>query len=162
MKKNIKKIHWSVQTECNMACKFCYLWRSGNQSTLSTSAAKQLIKEASDINIEWLVFGGGDPLLRNDLPYLIKYAKSLGLKTDLQTNGLLLTSDIFRQIQGNIDRIGLSLDGEDAKIHDEIRNYPGHFNKVLAVLSMCSHYQIPVTIRTLICKPNIGKIERSW
>jgi MoaA/NifB/PqqE/SkfB family radical SAM enzyme len=154
----VKKIHWSAHQDCNMQCRFCYLWRR-SKGSLSTQDLKELLRQAADSRIEWFVFGGGDPLMRKDLPELLKYAKHLGLKTDLQTNGLLLDETMFASIYKYLDKIGMSLDGQDVVIHDEIRQYPGHFGTVLNALEMCQRESIPVTIRTIVCRGNVGKIS---
>lgn len=159
MKPLIKKIHWNVNQSCNMACGFCYLWRYGNTGVFSTEVAKELIHQAAEAKIEWFVFGGGDPLMRKDLPQLLIYAKQLGLKTDLQTNAVLLTDQIFKSIYIYIDKIGLSLDGQDETIHDDIRKYPGHFKMVLKAIEKCQEAKIPVVIRTTVFKSNIGKLS---
>lgn len=159
MKSIIKKIHWNTNQNCNMSCPFCYLWRKDNNEVLSTEHAKKLISQAADLNVEWFVFGGGDPLMRKDLLQLILYAKKLGLKVDVQTNALLLTNEFLSEVSGHIDKIGLSIDGHDDKTHDTVRNYPGHFKVVVSALEKCHNFDIPVIIRTTICKLNLGNIS---
>jgi len=156
--RRIKKIHWNVLTACNMSCSFCYLWRYPKQFALSTNHGRQLIKEISR-QADWITFGGGDPLMRPDLPELVALAKNLGLKVDLQTNGLLLKGHLFETIAPNLDRIGLSLDGDEATCHDMVRSYPGNFDQVQAALHLCDQAKIPIVVRTMVCKLNLSRLS---
>ena len=158
MKPLIRKIHWNAHHNCNMKCQFCYLWRQNDSTVLTTEEALYLLKQAADANIEWFVFGGGDPLLRRDLAQLIIHAKQLGLRVDLQTNAILLTNEFLGEVHHCIDKIGLSLDGCDDITHDSVRDYPGHFQIVLAALERCEQLSIPVVIRTTVCKLNLGSL----
>lgn len=161
LKPLIKKIHWNTNQNCNLQCSFCYLWRTEEAGiTLSTYLAKKLIKEAAQLNVEWFVFGGGDPLMRKDLPELLIYAKQLGLKTEIQTNAILLSDQKFSLIRNYIDKIGLSLDGEDRETHDKIRGQAGHFDIVLKALKRIQEASIPTTIRSIVCKANMGKLSK--
>lgn len=156
----IKKIHWNVQTACNMPCGFCYLWRKPQTFRLSTNTAKDLLQQSADCEVEWFVFGGGDPLLREDFLELLEFAYSLGLKIDLQTNAILLNNVNAEAIFTRINRLGLSLDGEDEVTHDTIRNYDGHFKVILNTLSLSERYSIPTTIRTVVCRQNLGRLSK--
>ena len=137
----------------------CYLWRKSNVKALSTIDAKKLLSQVSEAGVEWFVFGGGDPLIRTDLIELIYYAKKIGLKIDLQTNALLLSDKILRQLQGYIDKIGFSLDGEQY-VHDLIRDCQGNFQAVISAIESCQRLNIPTVIRTTISKQNIGNIAQ--
>ena len=160
MNSKVRKIHWNMHHSCNMQCEFCYLWRKEVNHNLSTDDAIRLIKQSADLDIEWFVFGGGDPLMREDLPSLVAMAKKVGLKVDLQTNALALTSQLFNRLSKSVDRVGLSLDGEDSSTHDFVRNWPGHFQIVIGALEKCEQSNIPVVIRTTVCKVNLGKLNK--
>jgi len=155
----IKKIHWNVSTDCNMACRFCYLWRNGHAGQLSTDSAKELIRQSASAGVQWFVFGGGDPLMRKDLPELVSFAKESGLKVDIQTNGILLNDSILKSIAVHVDRLGLSLDGEDAQTHDRLRRYPGHYATVIDALDTSNKYGMNVTLRTTVMKANLDHLS---
>ena len=53
---------------------------------------KVLENIASD-GISRVRFSGGEPLLRNDLPQLVSFAKNLGLFISLNTNASLLSKE---------------------------------------------------------------------
>lgn len=109
-------------------------------------------------NIEWFVFGGGDPLLRQDLADLIVHAKEMGMKTDLQSNAILFDDAFLSKVSSYLDKVGFSLDGHDKNTHDIIRNYQGNFDIVMDAIQLCYLYNVPVTIRSTVMKGNIGRL----
>ncbi len=154
----VKKIHWNAFSTCNLRCQFCYLWRPTERSILSTSLAKTLLEKSSGVT-DSFVFGGGDPLLRKDILELVVYAKQINLRVDLQTNAVALTENLARNLFPRLDRLGLSMDGEDEKTHDELRGNPGNFNAILGFLEIAEKIGTKVTIRTIVTKKNLGKIK---
>jgi len=100
-----------------MSCNFCYarfddVIRDTKVSALGlhTDQAKKVILELVLLGFNKINFAGGEPILRKDLPELIKYAKSLGLTTSLVTNGHLVTQDWIEKVTCSLDQIGISVD----------------------------------------------------
>ncbi len=63
---------------------------------LTTAEWEMIFKKAFDQGIPHLLFTGGEPTLREDLPDLILIAEELGLVTGLLTDGLKLEENAFR------------------------------------------------------------------
>ena len=85
---------------------------------------KTILKRIYDSGVTAVAFEGGEPLLRNDLPEILAFARSLPLHTSLITNGTLLESRI-EEIAPHINGvIYVSLDGLE-KTHDKIRGVNG-------------------------------------
>src|SRR3989338_496420 len=68
---------------CELVCKHCRAqaqdWPQPDE--LTTQEAKKLISDVAALRTPIIVFSGGDPLRRTDLPELVSYAKSVGLRT---------------------------------------------------------------------------------
>lgn len=111
----------SVNSVCNLRCVFCDEWK---KNQISDSNSKSFPKEPSlkevcqiiDLSVD---FGIGsynawstEPLLRKDLPQIMSYAKSKGMKTFTITNGLLLKKRLFEL--KDVDYISVSMDGPTA------------------------------------------------
>ncbi|MDP3178402.1 MAG: radical SAM protein, partial [Spirochaetaceae bacterium] len=85
---------------CNEACRFCYAGcgaagiEAGAPGELSAAEWKRVIRVFKDeAKIPFFSFTGGEPLLRPDLEELASFARSLGLRVNLITNGSLATVD---------------------------------------------------------------------
>ncbi|MCK9587601.1 radical SAM protein, partial [Methanothrix soehngenii] len=78
-----------VNARCNLRCSFCQYWREPG-GEMTKKEIFRMLDEASSFGIgvynAWTV----EPLLREDLPQILRHAKSQGLITSLVTNGLLL------------------------------------------------------------------------
>jgi radical S-adenosyl methionine domain-containing protein 2 len=113
----VTTVNFHLVKHCPMACNFCYarfddVIRDTKVSTLGlpTEHARKVVAELAGLGFEKINFAGGEPLLRKDLPELIRYAKSLGLVTSIISNGQLITADWIKSVYGHLDQIGISVD----------------------------------------------------
>jgi MoaA/NifB/PqqE/SkfB family radical SAM enzyme len=151
-------IHWHICGRCQLNCDFCYAIPSG-QRELNTDECKEIIKRLVKNGAKVVVFTGGEPLLRQDITDLVKFCKERGLKTALDTNGILLSSELINKFEGFLDRIGLPLDGYPMHIHDGLRG-KGHFMKVYSALLLLKDSKIKIKINTVVNKINRSNIEQ--
>ena len=84
---------------------------------LSKEEWKEIIQKALSFGIPHLLFTGGEPTLREDLPELILKAEDLGLVTGLLTDGLKLENDDYRQLllRNGLDHLMFVLDPDNLK-----------------------------------------------
>ena len=80
---------------CNNDCAHCYNARSRSYPELSTAQWKTIIEQLWQIGIPHVVFTGGEPSLRDDLPELVAHAEQIGQVTGLNTNGRRLSDRRF-------------------------------------------------------------------
>ncbi len=63
---------------------------------------------------------GGEPFLRKDLFTIVRYARKVGLKTSIITDGHLVDDKAIKNIIKNEMRVSISIDGTE-KVNDRIR-----------------------------------------
>lgn len=85
---------------------------------------KTILKKAWDAGIPHVVFTGGEPTLRPDLPDLIEYASQLGMVTGLITNGdrLAETEYLHKVLQGSLDHLMLILHADEEEAWEAVRD----------------------------------------
>lgn len=114
-------ISHSVNSGCNLRCVFCDEWKKNlNPGKDSGSVRRepsfedvcQIIDLAVDFGIGSYNAWSTEPFLRKDLPEIMKYAKSKGMKTFTITNGLLLKKRMHEL--KDVDYISVSVDGPTA------------------------------------------------
>src|SRR3989338_5744556 len=68
---------WETTHACDLACVHCRAEATPERdpAELSTEEGFRLILQVKEMGTPILVFSGGDPLKRKDLPDLIRYAK---------------------------------------------------------------------------------------
>lgn len=112
---------------------------------------------ARELGVEMVLFSGGEPTLRDDLPALATAAGKLGLRWGLVTNGRRLA---YRRYLETLLGLGLeyvhtSLHGPSAEVHDRITQCDS-FTQVLAALDGLAHRDIELHVNTVISRINAG------
>src|SRR5206468_9954060 len=95
-----------------------------------TTHAKNLISSVSTSGVQTIVFAGGDPSIRPDISSLIRFARELALRVEVQTNAHHTPKEFLKELQ-SVELVGLSLHGPNAAVHDAFRNKIGNFERVL-------------------------------
>jgi radical SAM protein with 4Fe4S-binding SPASM domain len=124
---------WNTTNRCNLKCRHCYLDadEEAYANELTTEEAKRFIEDIAEMKAPVLLFSGGEPLVRPDLFELAAYAKDLGLRPVLSTNGTLITPEMARKLkEAGFQYVGVSMDGAE-DIHDEFRGLKGAFAQTL-------------------------------
>jgi radical SAM protein with 4Fe4S-binding SPASM domain len=121
------QIDLELNGTCNMACPFC-IHGFGEQTALnkniSLDQAKQILLQAKQLGAYSLKLNYiNEPLLRNDLEDVIKYARQVGfVNVYLVTNGSLLTEKRRRSIlEAGLTRIYISIDAATEETYNKQR-----------------------------------------
>ncbi len=92
-----------------------------------------------DAGTFFLAIGGGEPLLRDDLFKVIKYARENFIAVSLVTNGLLINKEIAKKFDAlNLNTITISIDGLE-RTHDQVRG-EGNFRKAINKIKVLRKY----------------------
>ena len=154
---------WNMTKRCNLKCVHCYAFAEGEGykgKELSTDEGKRLIDDMADFGVPVILFSGGEPLLRADLPELINYAVKKGLRAVISTNGTLITEEkarIFSEF--SLSYIGVSLDGI-GDVNDAFRGMKGAYDIALAGIRNAKRAGIKVGLRFTINNRNYKEIPK--
>jgi len=162
LKPNLRLVAWEITSACNLACKHCRAEANPNPAPdeLTTKEGKALLDSIAEVGKPIIIFTGGEPLLRQDLFELVSHAKKLGLKPVLSPNGTLLNPDVVKEIKRQgIERVSLSIDGPDAKSHNEFRGVEGAFELTLNGIELLKKENIPFQINTTVTKSNLSNFK---
>ncbi|PIE70576.1 MAG: 12,18-didecarboxysiroheme deacetylase [Deltaproteobacteria bacterium] len=151
---------WNMTQRCNLKCVHCYAHATTREAynELTTAEAKTMIDDLSAFGVPVLLFSGGEPLMRKDLPELAGYAVSKGMRAVISTNGTLINAEkacILKEI--GLSYVGISLDGMKP-IHDHFRGVNGAFEMALKGIEHCQNAGIKVGLRFTINKTNMMDI----
>jgi len=107
-----------------------------------------------------VIITGGEPLLRKDIFDLARNGTQKNLRMVMATNGTLITPRIAENIKSSgIKRVSISLDGADAKAHDEFRKVPGAFEAALEGIDLLKKAKIEFQINTTVTRHNVHQVE---
>lgn len=109
-----------------------------------------------------LVLTGGEPLLRADVFDIATFAKSKNWRVGLATNGTLVDESLAMKIKAHFDIVSLSLDGSQAKTHDNFRAQNGAFDATINAAKLFKKHDIPFIINSSFTKRNQHDIENTY
>lgn len=139
----------SVTSRCQGACARCAVRRQAAEEgpELSGAEIKGLLAEAAALGAREVSFFGGEPLLREDLPELIRIARKAGLRAAVNTNGFLLSEETAgRLAEAGLNIAGISLDDPDPAAHNAGRGLDGSWEKAAAGARALIKRGVPVDI----------------
>jgi uncharacterized protein len=138
-----------VASRCNINCSYCYVYNMGDSSwvempnQISTETTRAVARSLRDLSRAQqrpfaVVLHGGEPLLLGPakLRYLLSMLRGVlpgDSAISLQTNGILISSEILDLCSETRTTISVSLDGPQP-VHDRFRighTGRGTYNKVL-------------------------------
>lgn len=146
---------WNITRACNLRCVHCYASAGAAQergNELGLEEAKGVIDDLANFGVPVILFSGGEPLLRPDLPQMVDYAAKKGIRAVISTNGTLLTEKRIRAFdRAAISYIGISLDGKE-KVNDRFRGIEGAFHMAMEGIRHAKRAGIKVGIRFTMSK----------
>lgn len=152
---------WNMTQRCNLKCVHCYAHAvepSNHKDPISTEQAKVMIDDLAQFGAPVILFSGGEPLVREDLVELAKYATSKGMRAVISTNGTLITKAKARELKEvGLSYVGISLDGAEA-VHDKFRGVTGSYRQALKGVENCQAEGLKVGLRFTINKRNAAEI----
>jgi radical SAM protein with 4Fe4S-binding SPASM domain len=155
-------VSYSITTKCNLKCKHCYSSSADQASPdeLSTEEAFRLMDDLSEWGIGLLIIDGGEPLCRDDLLDVVKYATSKGIRTTVGSNGTLIDKTMANQmLEAGVMAVAISVDGADAQTHDSFRGIAGAFEQTMKGIEACREAGLPFQLNMVIRKDTLSQFE---
>ena len=126
----------SVTDRCNIRCFYC-MPASGvhfqhKSKLLTYEEIVRVVRVFSRLGVDKIRLTGGEPLVRADLPILVKQLSGIRSLRDiaLTTNGMLLADHAADLRRAGLRRVNISLDSLDESVFEKITRRTG-LNKVL-------------------------------
>lgn len=160
MKEQYYCMRYYITYRCNSRCRYCNVWqekRFRNVKELELEEAKELIRQCCQVGVRYIDFTGGEPTLNGNLLKLVRYAKSLGIKTEITTNGIPHSAKTVREAAACVDKFNISLDTLKRRTYREIRGVDC-LDEVLAAIREIAAVRRP-KIMTAISGDNISEME---
>jgi MoaA/NifB/PqqE/SkfB family radical SAM enzyme len=145
-------IEFTLTHRCQCRCVHCYSEtddRVPREEELTTAEVISVMKQAVEIGCTEVSFTGGEPLLREDLLELIGAARKLHLVSKINTNGIRLDRDRVADLKkAGLGWCSVSIDSSRPERHDELRRYPGCFERAVEGLKELRRQGVPASITT--------------
>jgi len=157
----------SLLYSCNSRCKTCNIYKKKSDN-LSLDEYRRIFKNIGH-SPYWVTISGGEPFLRPDIVDICKiiYEYSKPKIINIPTNGILVdkitsgVEEIAKSCPDSQIIVNLSVDAIE-KNHDEIRQVPGNYKKVMQVfqnLKKLDYCNLNIGIHTVISKFNVNEFS---
>lgn len=169
LKRRSERLPLSVSIElterCNLRCVHCYINRpAGDAGALSheldLASWERILDQVAQAGTLWLLYTGGDPLLRRDFQELFMAAKRRGFLVTLFTNGTLLDEELVRLWREYPPRrVEITLYGATEATYERVTRVPGSFARCLRGIDLLHRYGIPLELKAVLMRQNVHEFE---
>jgi len=156
----LRDLRISVTDRCNLRCAYCmpaavfgadyaFLPR---EEILSFEEIERVVRVMTGLGIRKVRLTGGEPLLRRDLPKLVRRLAAVPRLEDLAltTNGLLLAGAAPELRRAGLQRITVSLDALDEELYRRMSGGRGQIADVLDGLTAVRSAGLPAKINCVV------------
>ena len=145
---------------CNSRCLFCRVDQyRGRVADVPAPEVVRKVMAARELGVGMVLFSGGEPTMREDLPALARAVAALGMRFGLITNGRRLSYRPYREalLDLGLAYVHTSLHGARAATHDaHVRCCA--FGEVLAALEGIAGRGVEVHVNTVITRLDVGEL----
>ncbi len=156
----------SVTDRCNLRCVYC-MPEAGlpwipNAEILSFDEIERIVRAAAAVGVRSIRLTGGEPLVRPDLPDLVRRLAAIDGIDDiaLSTNGLLLADRVVELARAGLRRANISLDTLRPDRFEAIARRPGLERVLEAIDASLAAGLDPVKVNCVVMRgSNEDEIE---
>jgi len=153
---------WTMSRRCNLHCVHCYSDSENRDypGELSLDEGRSLLDDLAQFHVPALLLSGGEPLYHPHVFDWAEYARRLGLRLTLSTNGTLIDRALAERIkQTGFSYVGISFDGL-GKINDQFRGKLGAFDAALQGVRHLKAVGQRVGLRFTITRRNVEALPQ--
>jgi pyrroloquinoline quinone biosynthesis protein E len=146
---------------CPLKCPYCSnpLELRRYRDELDTATWKRVLAEAAALGVVQVHFSGGEPLVRRDLPELVREARRLDLYTHLSTGATLADDEALAGLrEAGLDALQISLLDARPEQNNWLAGAPS-FEKKCRAVAAARRLGFPVTLNVVLHRHNLDRLE---
>ena len=156
-------VAWEITRACALACQHCRAEAQPKRDPreLTNAEALEVVDQVRAIGDPILVVTGGDPLRRPDVYELLEYSVSVGLRTSLAptASALVTPRNLACVRDAGVRRVGISLDGPTAAVHDRFRGFAGTFKRTMEIVQRIADAGLALQVNTTVARQNLSTLR---
>ena len=167
---------WEVTRRCPMKCRHCRASAADHafEGELTTDECRHVIDSLSPrrstltarpstLNPQpstLIIWTGGEPMVRCDLPELIRHATTRGVRSVLAPCGQLATEERLRVLkEAGVMACSFSVDGPDRASHDAFRGVDGAWEAVRCAMASARAVGLPFQVNTVVRRGTLKTLD---
>ncbi len=154
---------------CNNHCVHCVIADQRDRAKVmrgsvdrSSGEFLREIEAAREQGLSDVVFTGGEPTIRRDLPTLMKRARQLGFRLHVQTNGRMFS---YRPFAERLAPFGatyvIAVHGPDAETHDRVTESKNSFDQTIDGIRNLTELGQGVVGKMVLSKLNFATLSET-
>ena len=151
---------------CNNNCIHCCINRPANAEgararEMTTEQVQDIMRQAADLGCLQVHLTGGEPLLRPDFEDLYLFARRLGMRVLLYTNGCLINlrlAALFARVPPRVE-IEITVYGMRAESYEAVTRAPGSFAQFRRGISFLTEHHVPFLVKCALLPPNRAEMD---
>lgn len=159
-------VSWQVTYRCNLRCSFCNYWQmpSRPQDELTVEQFRHGSRNLARMGAALVSLAGGEPLVRDDIVDIVDAVGEYHFPF-ITTNGWNADEHLAREIfAAGCWGVSVSLDYDDAALHDDQRGREGAYDRAVAAIEAFSrarqHSWQRCNVMCVLVEDNLPHIER--
>ncbi len=152
---SLRYLLMNITNKCNLACRHCYLGKSGNID-IEVHQFEKAVSQFESMGGLKLMISGGEPLMHSGFWELMEVLPSYELRKVILTNGTLIGKKEAKNLSKYIDEVQVSIDGISS--HDILRGN-GSYEKAMRGVTNLQSSNIPVSIATMAHRYNAEEFD---
>ena len=154
-------VAWQITNECNLACLHC-IEESGPgkafRDELDATQVFRVLEQMMDLDIPYLSFSGGEPMLHPQFFAMAEYVCARGGQLKIETNGHHLTPESCGRLKDlGVKAVQVSLDGASRGTFNRIRVL-GEFDRAVSGIRHLRDAGVPIEINFSPTRFNVHEI----
>ena len=165
MDRQIRKLYIEATSACNLNCSMCFRhgWIDEEIGTMAAATIERLLSSSRELPaLEQVMFSGmGEPLVNPRIGEMIKIFHNRGVRTELLTNGTMLTADRIQMlVDSGLDMLWVSVDGFDRASYEKV-HIGSQFDLITNNLSLFQKLRrnCKLGITFVIMKDNVHELK---
>lgn len=163
----LSRLDVELTERCPNRCPHCYINRPAEDEEaapreMTAGRVKEILTEAASLGCLSVRLTGGEPLLRPDFEEIYLFARRLGLKVKLFTNGVLLTerlAGLFARVPP-LEKIEIGIYGLTAESYGPAAGGAGTYDAAWRGVKLLLERGVPFVVKGAYLPSNRGEVAR--
>jgi radical SAM protein with 4Fe4S-binding SPASM domain len=156
---------FELTERCNLGCVHCYINQPAGSPAaraheLTTVQATELLDRMAAAGCLFLLFTGGEPLLRQDFAEIYRHSRRTGMLANLFTNGTLVTpaiADLLAEMRPL--SIEVTLYGATQEVYEQVTRSPGSYARCRRGVELLLERGLPLLLKSVLLTTNRHELE---
>ncbi len=162
----LTSLYLYISGSCNLACKHCWIApefkeNPENGKFVKPEYVKEAIIQAKPLGLCSVKLTGGEPLLHPEFKKIVDIIEKENIRFTIETNGILIDKNMadFLKNRERKPFISVSIDGANAKTHEDLRGVKGCFNQAIEGIKHLVKAGFRVQLICTLHKGNVSEMK---